>query len=128
MNMQVNLSKDELEKYVAMVIPYAKNEGEVNIDRIRDSMRSIFGTSKKNILYYGVIDYLKIDRTDTVLLVQGKEAKKIGAMYLTWRLEGKKHLIDLAPKWYWDISEEMDQFIPEQIKKELEGCKYYAKV
>ena len=125
MNMQVNLAKDELEEYVAMVFPYT-NVGDIEVSR--ELMKAIFGTAKKNIQEYGVIDYLEIERKDTVLLVQGKEAKKIGAIYLTWRLEGKKHLIALAPKWYCDVAEEMDEYIPEHIKSELEGCKYYAKV
>ena len=123
--MQVNLTKDELEEYVAVVFPYTYG-GKIEV--ARDLMKLIFGTAKKNIVEYGVIDYLEIKRKDSVLLVHHKEAKKIGAMYLTWRLEGKKHLIDMAPKWYCDIAEEMDELIPENIKAELEGCKYYAKV
>ena len=71
--MQVNLSKDELEEYVAMVFPYT-NVGDIEVSR--ELMKAIFGTAKKNIQEYGVIDYLEIERKDTVLLVQGKEPRR----------------------------------------------------
>ena len=44
--MQVNLSKDELEEYVAMVFPYT-NVGDIEVSR--ELMKAIFGTAKKNI-------------------------------------------------------------------------------
>jgi len=125
--MQLGLTKDELKEYVAMVVPYS-DRGDT--EEFRHHMKKIFGLVRvnKNILDYGIIDYLNMERKDTIFLIHVKEAKKIGAMFLTWRLEGKKHLIDLAPKWYCDVAEEMDESIPEHIKNELEGCKYYAKV
>jgi len=121
------LTQDELKDYVAMVIPYTLGNCD-DLDGLRDLLRLALGIAKKNIELYGYIEYMGLKRIDTVLLVKGKEAAKIGATYLTWQLEGNKHLLDYAPKWYYDIVDELGDRIPSVIKEELEGCKYYAKV
>ena len=124
--MEAKLTQDELKDYVAMVMPYTK--GKCNLEKLRASMKRTFGTPKKHVALYGYIEYEGIKRIDTVLLVKDKEAKKIGAIYLTWQLEGGKHLLDYAPRWYYDIVDELGDYIPTNIKEELEGSKYYAKV
>ena len=124
--MDAKLTQDELKDYVAMVFP--NTTGNCDIDRIRTKLKIAFGTPKKHVTLFGYIEYTGMKRIDTVLLVKDKEAKKIGAIYLTWRLEGNKHLLDYAPRWYYDIVDELGDHIPTSIKEELEGCKYYAKV
>ena len=124
--MEAKLTQDELQDYVAMVITHTK--GDCTLEELQDGMKSAFKSTKKNIALYGYIEYTGMKRIDTVLLVKDKEAKKIGATYLTWQLEGNKHLLDYAPRWYYDIVDELGDYIPTNIKEELEGCKYYAKV
>ena len=124
--MEAKLTQDELKDYVAMVVPYTK--GNCNLESFRKYLKLALGTPKKHVALYGYIEYTGMKRIDTVWLVKDNEAKKIGAKYLTWQLEGNKHLLDYAPKWYYDIVDELGDHIPSNIKEELEGSKYYAKV
>ena len=115
----------DLEDYVAMVF---KNTTESPAAPAQLSMLGkIFGigdTSGWSV--YGDFVNDKTLMHDFVFLIPFDDAKTIGASMLTMKLEGKRfrHM----PVWYCEHVEEYGVGIPEKIRNDLQGCKYYGKI
>lgn len=61
---------------------------------------------------------------NVVILVPVDDAKRIGATYLTWKLNDFDPAY--APVWYSDLVKTRGDWIPERVKLKLEGCNFYG--
>jgi len=61
---------------------------------------------------------------NVVILVPVDDAKRIGATYLTWKLNDFDPVY--APVWYSDLVKTRGDWIPERVKLKLEGCHFYG--
>ncbi|MBT94337.1 MAG: hypothetical protein CMA60_05870 [Euryarchaeota archaeon] len=81
-------------------------------------------TSKWSV--YGEYKDTLTQKRNIVFVVPITDAQTIGATLLTLKLQGFSS--ERLPVWYCDLIESSRSGVPKEVKRQLEGCRYYGSV